>query len=131
MVLANKSGRVALVTGGSIVTFKELINEVITPGFLDTLAHHGFTALILQCGDYVHEVDKKVAQLGHVKIEIRTFAWDSNLLETMKLCRGEAGGRPAGVVISHAGELSPHSLPHHHGAALPCAQHGPSLTVFP
>lgn len=117
MVPTSKSGRVALVTGGSIVTFKELIDEVITPGFLDALARHGFTALLLQCGDYVREVDEKVAQQqlqgDRIGIEIRTFAWDSNLLETMKLCRGEAGVRPAGVVISHAGEFqspTPHMV---------------------
>lgn len=113
MVLATKSGRVALVTGGSIVTFKELIDEVLTPGVLDALARHGFTTLLLQCGDYVHEVDAKVARLKEesgedvvMGIEIRAFAWDDNLLETMKLCRGEAGVRPAGIVVSHAGEFS-------------------------
>lgn len=115
MALADKTGRVALVTGGSIVTFKELIDEVLTPGFIAALADHGFTALVLQCGDYVDEVDKKVTQLRARRrgLEIRTFAWDANLLETMKLCRGEAGGRRAGVVISHAGESHPSVLPPH------------------
>lgn len=106
--MASHTGRVALVTGGSIVTFKELIDEVITPGFLDTLVRHGFSTLILQCGDYAHEVDRKIALLGKVDIDIRTFAWDSNLLETMKRCRGEAGVQPAGVVISHAGTHPSH-----------------------
>lgn len=100
-------GRSALVTGGSQVVFKELIDEVITPGFLNALHDNGFTFLSLQCGIYLEEVEKKLAMIPDSKIEFNAFASDPNLREIIKMsCRGQAGGRQAGVVISHAGEYS-------------------------
>lgn len=101
-------GRSALVTGGSQVVFKELIDEVITPNFLGILYDNGFTSLSLQCGTYLEEVEEKLATIADSKIKISAFASVPNLREVIEqACRGLAGGQRAGVVISHAGKHKP------------------------
>lgn len=102
---APDSGRVALVTGGATVVFKELIDETLTVKFFDTLLLNGFSVLLLQCGSYHDQVMDKLPDLKKDHLFVDAFDFKSNLKEKMIKCRGEAGVQPAGVVISHAGEL--------------------------
>ncbi|KAF3760819.1 family 1 glycosyltransferase [Cryphonectria parasitica EP155] len=98
-----EDGRVALVTGGATVVFKELIDETLAADFLNALQRSGFSTLLLQCGTYHGEVLQKLVNTKHENLTINAFDFDSNLKEQMKKCRGEANVQPAGIVISHAG----------------------------
>lgn len=97
------NSRVALVTGGATVVFKELIDETLTPQFFQALQENGFSTLLLQCGVYHDEVMAKLSRGKPDDLAIEVFDFDSDLKGRMRMCRGEAGVHPAGVVISHAG----------------------------
>lgn len=97
--------RVALVTGGATVVFKELIDETLQATFLAVLKRHGFKKLLVQSGQYHETVLEKLRALNQKSpIEIESFPFDSDLKGRMKTIRGHAGGQSAGIVISHAGE---------------------------
>lgn len=99
-------GRVALVTGGATVVFKELLDETLSLQFLKTLRAHGFSKVVVQCGSLYAEISKKINVIEtDAGLTIEAFAFSHDLQELMKLCRGEPGVRLGGVVISHAGEF--------------------------
>ncbi|PSR99022.1 hypothetical protein BD289DRAFT_67153 [Coniella lustricola] len=95
--------RVALVTGGATVVFRELVDETLMPKFLTALQDHGFSTLLLQCGVYHDQVLAKLASREPDNLTIEVFDFDPDLKGRMRICRGEANLQPAGVVISHAG----------------------------
>lgn len=106
----SRHDRVALVTGGATVVFKELIDEALQPSFLAALKRHGFQKLLVQSGQYHETVIEKLHTLDQnimKGIDIESFPFDSDLKGRMKTLRGRAAGQSAGVVISHAGELHP------------------------
>lgn len=99
--------RVALVTGGATVVFRELLDEVLQPEFLAALKKHGFRKLLVQSGLYHETVLEKLRAIGRpekLDVEVESFPFDTDLKSRMRTLRGQAGGQPAGVVISHAGE---------------------------
>ncbi|KAK4191115.1 hypothetical protein QBC35DRAFT_35866 [Podospora australis] len=100
------TGRHCFVTIGSIANFRPLLDEVVTPDFLACLASHGYSTLTVQCGPELEQFREKVAALATEDIhgiDIRSFDYTPSLIPYMLECRGEAGTRLAGCVISHAG----------------------------
>ncbi|ROW08189.1 hypothetical protein VPNG_06893 [Cytospora leucostoma] len=96
-------GRKVLVTGGATVPFKELLHEVCTPDFIATLKAHGFTDIDIQCGSELDSIKFNLLD-NKCGLDVTTFGYNDNLKHEMaRLCRGEAGFKPAGVVIGHAG----------------------------
>lgn len=118
--VAGQPGRMAIITGGATVVFKELLDEVITPKFIRALCDAGFENVLIQCGSYKDELHDKLVNVQHEHLDIELEGFISNMKEVMKKCRGLAGIRPGGVVFSHAGELVfdqscwPRSLLHSH-----------------
>ncbi|KAH8902657.1 hypothetical protein BR93DRAFT_931877 [Coniochaeta sp. PMI_546] len=96
--------RQCFVTTGSIASFRPLLEEVLSPRFLQALVDHDFDTLEVQCGPdlawFQAQVDDRRQELP-IKIEALSFAED--IRENMLQCRSEAGVRNAGVVIGHAG----------------------------
>ncbi|CAN8105753.1 unnamed protein product [Discula destructiva] len=99
----SKTGRTAIITGGATVVFKELLDEAVTPKFLSALSAAGFETVYIQCGTYVDEINEKLEDIQHLSLHIKVEPFMSDMKEKMKMCRGLRGGRPGGVVISHAG----------------------------
>lgn len=98
-------GRKVLVTGGATVVFKELLHEVCTPDFAAALKAHGFTDIDIQCGNELESFKFDLLD-NKCGLGVTTFGYSDNLkCEMWRLCRGEAGTKPAGVVIGHAGEF--------------------------
>ncbi|KAK7739132.1 N-acetylglucosaminyldiphosphodolichol N-acetylglucosaminyltransferase catalytic subunit alg13 [Cytospora paraplurivora] len=96
-------GRKVLVTGGATVPFKELLHEVCTPDFIATLEAYGFTDIDIQCGSHLDAINSELLD-NKCGLIVTTFSYNNNLKREMAhLCRGEAGNKPAGVVIGHAG----------------------------
>lgn len=110
----SRHDRVALVTGGATVVFKELIDETLEPSFLAALKIHGFQKLLVQSGQYHETVLEKLHALDQVVtrgLDVESFPFDSDLKGKMKMLRGHAAGQSAGIVISHAGEFHPLTVP--------------------
>lgn len=103
--VAGRPGRMAIVTGGATVVFKELLDEVVTPKFIRALCDAGFENVLIQCGNYKDELHKKLVNIQHEHLTIELEGFVSNMKEVMKGCRGLAGVRPGGVVFSHAGQF--------------------------
>lgn len=101
--VAGQPGRMAIVTGGATVVFKELLDEVVTPDFIRALLDAGFENVLIQCGSYKEELHKKLVDIQHEHLNIELEGFIHNMKEVMKECRGLAGIRPGGVVFSHAG----------------------------
>ncbi|KAL2016386.1 hypothetical protein VTK56DRAFT_3808 [Thermocarpiscus australiensis] len=99
-------GRRCFVTIGATAGFRALLDEVSTPGFLQCLARHGYSALTVQCGpDYgwfTERVNNLSAEDKH-GISISSFQYTDSMIWHILNCRGEANVRLAGCVISHAG----------------------------
>jgi UDP-N-acetylglucosamine transferase subunit ALG13 len=99
--------RHCLVTTGSMASFRQLLEEVLSPPFLHALVDHGFDHMEIQCGPDLGFVESRVVGLGPaaVPLSIRffSFAASEEMQQKMLLCRGEAGRRHAGVVVGHAG----------------------------
>ncbi|KAL1856929.1 N-acetylglucosaminyldiphosphodolichol N-acetylglucosaminyltransferase catalytic subunit alg13 [Diaporthe australafricana] len=96
-------GRCMLVTGGATVPFVGLLKEVTSEIFLAMLRAHDFTHLYLQCGTAHDQIEARIKN-GNGLMQIETFSFCRDLKSLMREhCRGEKGGRPAGVVMGHAG----------------------------
>lgn len=99
-------GRTAIVTGGATVVFKELLDEVVTAEFFNALFDAGFERVYIQSGAAADEIRERVANIQHKLVSVQVTGFMAEMKETMKECRGLRDGRPAGVVISHAGEFA-------------------------
>jgi len=99
-------GRRCFVTIGATAAFRQLLVEIIQPEFLKCLSDNGFDVLEVQCGpdyDWFQEQVNALAETSKHGIDITCFALTNNMASHMLACRGEAGIRLAGCVISHAG----------------------------
>ncbi|KAG7286337.1 hypothetical protein NEMBOFW57_008646 [Staphylotrichum longicolle] len=99
-------GRRCFVTVGATAGFRSLLEEVSSAGFLQGLAEHGYTLLDVQCGPDQAAFDDRIAGLRNEDrhgVEVRSFAYTSEMQEYVLACRGEQNVRPAGCVISHGG----------------------------
>jgi beta-1,4-N-acetylglucosaminyltransferase len=98
--------RRCFVTTGSIASFKPLLEEVLSPRFLQALIDHGFDHLEVQCGPDLAWFESKVVGLRNplpITIDALSFCSAEDMRDKMLLCRGEAGVRHAGVIVGHAG----------------------------
>ncbi|KAK4142089.1 glycosyltransferase [Dichotomopilus funicola] len=99
-------GRRCFVTIGATAGFRSLVEEVSTPAFLACLAAHEFTSLEVQCGPDLAFFEQRVASLSDEEmcgVLVHAFDYTGDMHAHILLCRGEAGARPAGCVISHGG----------------------------
>ncbi|KAL2198211.1 glycosyltransferase family 1 protein [Corynascus similis CBS 632.67] len=99
-------GRRCFVTVGATAGFRALLDEVSTSGFCLCLAEHGYTTLEVQCGPDEVAFAERVARLSDDDkhgVTIRSFGYTGNMQAHILDCRGQAGVRPAGCVISHGG----------------------------
>lgn len=106
-------GRRCFVTVGATASFRVLIEEVSSPTFLQCLAEHGYTRLDVQCGPDYQLFEQRINSLRDEDkhgIEIGMFAYTDAMADYMLACRGEAGVRPAGCVISHGGTPPPRPI---------------------
>lgn len=102
---SHNTGRMAIITGGATIVFQELLDEVVSAKFFRALVDNGFETVLIQTGAYEKEVNRLLADLQPLALKIEVVPFLPNMKDHMELCRGLIGGRPAGVVISHAGEL--------------------------
>ncbi|KAL2162424.1 hypothetical protein VTH06DRAFT_7337 [Thermothelomyces fergusii] len=99
-------GRSCFVTVGATAGFRALLDEVSTVGFLQCLAEHGYATLVVQCGPDQAVFDNRVAGLSDADkhgVTIHSFGYTRDMQAHILNCRGQAGVRPAGCVISHGG----------------------------
>ncbi|KAL2171573.1 hypothetical protein VTG60DRAFT_2406 [Thermothelomyces hinnuleus] len=99
-------GRSCFVTVGATAGFRALLEEVSTAGFLQCLAEHGYTTLEVQCGPDQAVFANRVASLSDDDkhgVAIHSFGYTRDMQAHILNCRGQAGVRPAGCVISHGG----------------------------
>ncbi|KAK0733273.1 glycosyltransferase family 28 C-terminal domain-containing protein [Lasiosphaeria miniovina] len=102
--MSRHEGRMCLVTVGATAGFPQLLAEVIKPEFLQCLASYRFKRLEVQCGpDYDWFAAQVEALSDNYGIDIRCFTYTKNMSLCYVRCRGEAGVRLAGCVITHAG----------------------------
>jgi len=95
------------VTVGATAGFRDLLDEVSTPGFLRALAEQGYGRLDVQCGPDLAHFRARVAALADKDrqgIEVSAFDLVDDITPFLVACRGEEGVRLAGCVISHAGK---------------------------
>ncbi|KAK0615019.1 glycosyltransferase family 28 C-terminal domain-containing protein [Bombardia bombarda] len=98
--------RRCFVTIGATAGFRQLLDEIIQPAFLTCLAEHGFDMLEVQCGpdhDWFAQQTGSLEKEATHGVEIRSFEYTKDMQSHMLECRGEAGVRLAGCIISHAG----------------------------
>ncbi|KAK0644497.1 hypothetical protein B0T16DRAFT_331120 [Cercophora newfieldiana] len=94
------------VTVGATAGFRQLLAEVASPAFFETLAALGFTRLSVQCGPDLAWFEERVAGLdAEAKrgIEVEAFDLTNSMQAHMIACRSERGVRLPGCIISHAG----------------------------
>ena len=92
---------------GATAGFRNLLDEVSTPGFLRALAEQGYSRLDVQCGPDLAHFRARVAALAEEDrrgIEVSAFSLVDDITPFLVACRGEEGVRLAGCVISHAGK---------------------------
>ncbi|KAK3381280.1 hypothetical protein B0H63DRAFT_475234 [Podospora didyma] len=98
------AGRRCFVTIGATAGFRQLLEEIIQPEFLQCLNSYGYSTLEVQCGPDCEWFAAQVEALPYKHgIEILFFQYTKNMQYHMIQCRGEMGVRPAGCIISHAG----------------------------
>jgi beta-1,4-N-acetylglucosaminyltransferase len=105
--------RRCFVTTGSIASFRQLLEEVLSPPFLQALLEKGYTDLGVQCGpDHEWFAEKVRALEPTPNIKIKVDKWVADVEHEMLACRGQEGKQRSGVVIGHAGMyLTPQLLP--------------------
>ncbi|KAK4134006.1 glycosyltransferase family 1 protein [Trichocladium antarcticum] len=99
-------GRHCFATVGATAGFRALLEELSTPGFLQSLAAHGFTALDVQCGPDLEFFRDRIVNLSNEEthgVAIRYFGYTETMRAHMLACRGELDVRLSGCVIAHAG----------------------------
>ncbi|KAM7199365.1 hypothetical protein V8F20_005760 [Naviculisporaceae sp. PSN 640] len=97
-------GRQCFITVGATAGFRQLIAEVMTDEFLRTLAAYGYSRIDIQCGpDHAWFKEKAPEIREFYGLQIRHFGYTGDMQYHMVLCRGEAGHRLPGCIISHAG----------------------------
>ncbi|KAK0703219.1 hypothetical protein B0T26DRAFT_492475 [Lasiosphaeria miniovina] len=102
--MSRHESRLCFVTVGATAGFRQLLAEIIKPEFLQRLAHYKFRRLEVQCGpDYDWFAEQVEALPDDYGIDIRSFTYTKNMSLCYVRCRGEAGLRLAGCVITHAG----------------------------
>ncbi|KAI1260976.1 hypothetical protein F5Y18DRAFT_219452 [Xylariaceae sp. FL1019] len=100
--------RTAFVTIGATAGFRALLEEVISPRFLDTLRSLRYTNLIVQCGpdhDYFNAINPKETK----GLSISGFDYAPDLAPyylQASAGKDENGERERGLIISHAGSGS-------------------------
>ncbi|KAK3937908.1 glycosyltransferase family 28 C-terminal domain-containing protein [Diplogelasinospora grovesii] len=115
-------GRRCFVTIGATAGFRQILVEIIQPEFLQCLASHGFDVMEVQCGpDYTWFQTQVAALTNNHGITIQPFDYTKDMKSHMLECRGQAGVRLAGCIISHAGS----------GTILEALRYGAPLVVVP
>jgi beta-1,4-N-acetylglucosaminyltransferase len=98
--------RFCFVTVGATAAFDALIQAVLHPTFLRSLAQQGYTNLLIQFGkdgrDLFSDSAKAAAKSGPYGLKVQGFDLTKKLRETMRITKAEAG-RLEGLVICHAG----------------------------
>lgn len=101
------------VTVGATADFDSLVRATLSPPFLTALKANGYTDLRLQYGGNGATILKdffdSAREKGHGDLDVRISGFDFNkqgLGYEMKDVKG-GNGAVEGVVISHAGALSP------------------------
>lgn len=114
-------GRHCFVTIGATAGFRQLLVEILEPKFLQCLSSYGYDILDVQCGPdhewFRSQADKLTNTYG---VAIHHFAYTDNMQDHLLECRGLAGRRLPGCIISHAGKRFLKSL---HYTTYCCTQH--------
>ncbi|KAH6655493.1 hypothetical protein BKA67DRAFT_560855 [Truncatella angustata] len=102
--------RTMFVTIGSIASFKDLVEEVVSDKFLETLAELKFNRLIVQCGPDLELFERLRPQKGFDShwIDISGFAYTDDMKSHLLKCAPSNGGlfsekRGRGIIMAHAG----------------------------
>jgi beta-1,4-N-acetylglucosaminyltransferase len=111
------SRRECFITVGATASFRILLDSVLTPAFVDSLADLGYTHLTIQCGPDVWYAKYKARILEESKESawrgIKLALFDFNKLglgAEMRGCKGVDGKSIEGVVVCHAGQSSSSSV---------------------
>jgi UDP-N-acetylglucosamine transferase subunit ALG13 len=103
----NSSTRKCFVTVGATAGFRQLLNEILEPRFLERLVEFDYDLLEVQCGPDYEWFSRKIEESGsNHGLHIQSFKYTQDMKAHMLECRGEKGGRGVGCVISHAGECA-------------------------
>ncbi|KAH8671751.1 hypothetical protein BX600DRAFT_458295 [Xylariales sp. PMI_506] len=107
-----KPGRTMFVTIGSIASFTDLVKEVVSDKFLETLAGLNFVRLIVQCGPDLELFERTRPQKGYDShwIDILGFQYTDDIRSYFLKCTPSDGKhdgeqRGMGIIMAHAGQL--------------------------
>ncbi|KAH8671750.1 hypothetical protein BX600DRAFT_458295 [Xylariales sp. PMI_506] len=105
-----KPGRTMFVTIGSIASFTDLVKEVVSDKFLETLAGLNFVRLIVQCGPDLELFERTRPQKGYDShwIDILGFQYTDDIRSYFLKCTPSDGKhdgeqRGMGIIMAHAG----------------------------
>lgn len=105
--------KLCFVTIGATASFNSLISACLEPTFLSTLSNAGYTHLLVQYGkggkDIFDRFEAKTESVKPSGLTVAGFDFKSGLMQELRSARGMPGDHE-GVVISHAGTLSPFSF---------------------
>lgn len=97
-------GRQCFITVGATAGFRQLIEEAMSDDFLRTLASLGYDRIDIQCGPDHDFFKMKASEIREFYgLKIRHFGYTGDMQSHMVECRGKAGHRLPGCIISHAG----------------------------
>jgi len=95
--------RHCFVTVGATAPFRQLLEDVLSPDFLEFMSQDGFEHMTVQCGADLAWARDRLERLNTFGIRVDVMDYTADIKEHMLLCRGEYKRRLAGCVISHAG----------------------------
>lgn len=102
--------RLCFVTVGATAPFEKLVQAVLHESFIEELAKHKFTRLLIQYGkggQPIFDAYRALYEAGNIHhgIEIGGFELRPNLTPYLRMVQDDPGNFQAlGLVISHAGE---------------------------
>ena len=102
--------KLCFVTVGATAPFEQLIEAVLQESFINELAKHKFTRLLIQYGkggQPIFDAYRAEYEAGNIHhgIEIGGFDLRPNLTPYLRMVRDDPGNfQECGMVISHAGE---------------------------
>lgn len=112
--MAHRPRKVCFVTIGATAPFDTLLSKVLDNSFLEELAKHGYTTLLIQHGKEGRAIfdsyNQKVAAGSPDRhgLDIQGFGFKQDgLLQEMRLAKAnDAHNFVEGMILSHAGKLS-------------------------